>query len=165
MTLLERFEAKVERIPFHACWEWVGARSMKEGYGGISVNGRTRIAHRVAYELFVGPIPEGMQIDHLCRNRGCVNPSHLEPVTIRTNLTRSPLTLLSQAAQKTHCPRGHPYDEANTYLDKNGHRYCRICGLEASRRWRNRNLERERARAVRRRERIRALLSPQGTER
>jgi hypothetical protein len=81
------------------------------------------MAHRLSYEHHVGPIPDGLQIDHTCRNRKCVNPEHLEPVTNAENTTRQD----HAERRKTHCPKGHPYDEANTYVDPSGARRCRAC--------------------------------------
>lgn len=106
------------------CWEWDG-RHFAGGYGGshIVINGKQEIcAHRIIYMLLVGPIPEGLDLDHLCRNRGCVNPDHLEPVTRRENISRG------FWGARTHCVHGHEYTEANTYrVPVSGHRQCRIC--------------------------------------
>lgn len=104
------------------CWIWT-AYTNEFGYGEYNVNGRAERAHRVAYETELHPIPEGLQLDHLCRVPACVNPFHLEPVTMRENLERSP----TYPAHRTHCPQGHPYDEANTYYYKSGGRACREC--------------------------------------
>lgn len=127
----------------HTCWLWLG-RTNAKGYGRITVNGQGRFVHRVAYELLVGPIPDGLQIDHVkasgCTNRNCVNPEHLEPVTSRENNLRSDCVSARNAA-KTHCPKGHPYDDDNTYMTKAGTRQCRRC-----------NVLRERARAAAARE-------------
>jgi len=104
------------------CWEWTAYRNPK-GYGILGATGRkgkSTLAHRVLWELFNGPIPDGTEIDHLCRNRGCVRPAHLEAVSHRENLMRSPRW------QVTHCPRGHEYDEANTYWNGKK-RACRAC--------------------------------------
>lgn len=110
------------------CWPWKN-KTRCDGYGTFGKQ-PARAAHRVAYELAKGPIPDGMVIDHLCRNRECVNPTHLEAVTQRENLLRSPHTMPNVNAAKTHCPHGHPYDEANTYVKwRNGRpvRECRAC--------------------------------------
>ncbi|MGI5247775.1 HNH endonuclease signature motif containing protein [Dactylosporangium sp. CA-139066] len=91
--------------------------------------------HRASYQAFVGPIPPGLHIDHLCRQRSCGNPEHLEAVTPRENLVRG--NAGSNQLRKTHCPQGHPYDESNTYHGKKG-RFCRACGREATRRYKAR---------------------------
>lgn len=111
--------------PTGFCWEWTG-RVETTGYGKFSYRGAQVLAHRFVYELLVGPIPSGMQIDHLCHNRACVNPDHLEPVSARINQLRS-MSPSGQNVRKTHCPKGHPYDEENTYVTPNGGRQCRAC--------------------------------------
>lgn len=145
--LQERFWAKVDRhgpLPerrpdLGPCWQWTAAK-FSNGYGLFnvsSVRGREvrALAHRVAYLLLVGPIPQGLEPDHLCRNRPCVKsiadergPAHLELVTRRENLLRGD-TIPARHAAKTHCPKGHPYDEANTYRGSRGERRCRACTL------------------------------------
>lgn len=175
----ERFWRFVNRSA--DCWLWIGGKDY-DGYGIFKSNGRSHRAHRFAYELLVGPIPDGLTLDHLCRVTCCVNPKHLEPVTTRVNTLRGtgppavnarrvlcvnghPLppnrkckVCAAQAnrrvrgwsevdvvavpiavafAERTHCPQGHPYDDANTYTSKKGSRHCRTC---------HRERERERAR-------------------
>lgn len=105
------------------CWPWRGYVS-RDGYGRINFAavGKPMLAHRVSYEHFIGEIPPGLSLDHLCRNRGCVNPEHLEPVTSAENTRRA-------AVLRTHCKRGHEYNEANTYSSARG-RQCRVCVRE-----------------------------------
>jgi hypothetical protein len=110
------------------CWEWKGSHS-RSGYGCFCFNNKRRMAHRIAYEYVVGAIPAGLVIDHLCRNRACVNPAHLEPVTNRENVVRGigGALLKARNASITHCPQGHEYTPDNTRLDKKRSRNCRIC--------------------------------------
>src|SRR6266576_3456485 len=100
----QRFWAKVDRRGSEECWPWQANRG--RGYGNVWIAGRMYRAHRVAYELLIGPIPEGLTLDHLCRNRGCVNPAHLEPVTSRENTLRGE-GISANNARKTHCKHGH----------------------------------------------------------
>lgn len=113
-----RLQQKIEVSD--ACWEWLAARH-PDGYGKVYWQGKVEYAHRVIYELLVGAIPDGLVSDHLCRNRGCVNPRHLEPVTQRVNLLRGE-TLIAENMTKSTCPRGHPY-----YVTRKGYRRCRTC--------------------------------------
>lgn len=119
------------------CWEWLGSRSpvtrRTGGYGKISVGGKMAYVHRVVYELTHGRIPDGLTIDHLCRNRACANPAHLEAVASRTNILRGD-GACARHARKTHCSRGHEYTPENTYLWR-GQRQCRICIRRANLRW------------------------------
>ena len=125
----ERFWEKVERSL--GCWLWTGALFQASGYGQFSHTS----AHRVGYELQVGPIPEGFTIDHLCRNRACVRGDHLEAVTMKENLLRGN-GWSGRNVRKTHCKWGHPFDEKNTHWLKGGGRRCLACGNRMTRRWR-----------------------------
>lgn len=126
-TPAQRFWAKVD--PTGPCWLWTAGVD-GTGYGQLKVGKRTLKAHRFAYELLVGPVPDGLELDHLCRVRHCVNPGHLEPVTHAENCRRG---LVGQnMAVKTHCPQGHAYDEQNTYVAASGSRQCRACARKRS---------------------------------
>jgi len=131
----ERFWEKVDRSG--DCWLWtayVGAR----GYAYIVTGGRVAPAHRLAYEWLVGPIPEGLEIDHLCRVRHCVNPAHLEPVTHRENDLRG-VGIAAQNARKTHCERGHPLSGDNIRIRKEGWRTCLFCEQIRVAKWQSRH--------------------------
>lgn len=110
---------KIRPNPVTGCWEWIAGLT-GHGYGQLWWGKRNRSAHIVTYELLVGRVPAGRQLDHLCRMTACVRPDHLEPVTGRTNVRRG------RRPWKTHCPSGHPYDEVNTRMYR-GYRYCRAC--------------------------------------
>lgn len=113
-----RFWSKVTFT--NSCWLWTGY--LHHGYGSFNPTREENVyAHRWAYEFCVGTIPNGLQIDHLCRVRNCVNPDHLEAVTPAINASRSIV------ATKTHCIRGHEFTEANTFIRANGTRRCRTC--------------------------------------
>lgn len=121
----ERFWAKVEKNGSNGCWLWTSAIS--RGYGTFWLDSKPVYAHRFAYEQLIGSIPEDTEIDHLCRNRVCVNPEHMELVTTRQNILRGEgHTALN--ARKTHCLRGHQFDLFNTHYrsDRSG-RECQIC--------------------------------------
>lgn len=140
--------SKLERIQFRAaapddngCWRWTGHID-DGGYGIVSAGGAHK-AHRISYEAHVGPIPDGLTIDHLCRVRCCVNPAHLEPVTQQVNTLRGE-TIAARHAATTHCPAGHPYDAENTYSSKRGERDCRACRRVRSREWAQRKRARDR---------------------
>lgn len=123
-----RFWAKVHTVA-SGCWEWHGSMNRPNGYGQFWIAGRLRLAHRVAYEALVGDVPDGLDLDHLCRTRTCCNPAHLEAVTRRVNIVRGDRAKVSRdaAARITHCLRGHEYTEANTYRKRQGGRQCRTC--------------------------------------
>ena len=113
----DRFWAKLEKVE-SGCWEWQ-AHVGRLGYGAFFFSGRMGPAHRFAYELRVGPIPDGLELDHLCRNRSCVNPDHLEPVTHAENMRR---------ARLTHCHVGHPMSGSNlAYISHGTRGIVRAC--------------------------------------
>lgn len=121
MSLEARFLSRVKQG--NDCWIWNGSK-VKAGYGHLKVNGRIAMAHRVSYELFVAPIPEGYVVHHLCRNTSCVRPEHLRAVTQQQNVHAA----INSRATRTHCPKGHPYDAENTYWRPDGQgRGCRTC--------------------------------------
>lgn len=114
------------RIDFDgSCWMWLGYIDY-DGYGKTTENRRHQLAHRVVYARLVGPIPQGLTIDHLCRRRACVNPEHLEPVTQKVNTLRGN-AVTAENARKTHCGNGHPFDVLNTHWTRSGTRDCRAC--------------------------------------
>ena len=114
---IDRFWSKVEKTD--SCWNWKGAIRC-DGYGKFKINRKTSYAHRFSYELSGGNIPSTLQLDHLCRNRACVNPEHLETVTGKENMARG------SRKTKKYCPRGHEYNAENTYIYKD-ERSCRVC--------------------------------------
>jgi len=136
MSDIERFMDKVDKTP--TCWLWTASKS--RGYGCFRLDGKDRRAHRVAYEWWVDKIPDGKQIDHVCGEPSCVRPSHLRAVTPAENThAEHSMTTARVNAAKTHCPKGHPYDEANTgYVRTNKNksivsRRCLTCHRESTR--------------------------------
>lgn len=113
-----------------SCWTWNGYR-LRDGYGQRRLGGKMRLVHRYVYELLVGPIAPGLTLDHLCRNRACINPAHLDPCTLRENLERGNAFI---GRTLTHCKNGHPFDERNTLKRRQG-RGCRACGVISSRKY------------------------------
>ena len=126
-TVLDRFRSKI-RVE-GSCWIWIAGKD-KWGYGKFTIGKVTVRAHCYAYEKLIGPIPEGLTLDHTCKNESCVNPAHLDPVTLRINLLRGN-TFQARNATKTHCLRGHAFTEENIYWKRepNGSRSrgCREC--------------------------------------
>lgn len=123
---------KISPEPNTGCWLWTGAIN-SGGYSNMKHGDKYTCAHRVSYEFYRGPIPEGMVVDHLCRVKSCVNPSHMEIVTQRTNVLRGDVPT-------THCPNGHEYTSDNTYLSKQKRGWvsknCRICTIERAKEYR-----------------------------
>ena len=122
-----------KRLEVGDCWVWTGAIDKRSGYGRIQEDGRTAYVHRSVYEELVGLIPVGMHVDHMCTNRACCNPDHLDIVPPSLNAARG------ARAKKSRCPKGHPYegDNLREYVDKAGyqHRICRQCNIERCRRF------------------------------
>lgn len=125
--VIDRLKA-MTTIDENGCWLWSGT-DRGHGYCQMKIDGRAYSVHRAAYEALVGPIPEGMQIDHLCRVRRCGNPAHLEAVTSQENIRRS----RAATPPKTHCKNGHMFNEQNTRTSPRGHRECRACDREKHR--------------------------------
>jgi hypothetical protein len=137
---MKRFDDRYIPVTETGCWLWTGS-THKQGYGQLFVDKKyITSAHRYSYELHKGPIPEGLEIDHLCRQRSCVNPAHLEAVTHAENIRRGETG--SNFRNVTHCPQGHEYNEENTYIRKlktgGTARKCRMCERLAAREYRER---------------------------
>ena len=140
LTPEERFWAKVNKngpapeykLELGPCWLWT--RGTKEGYGAFHLDGKICSAHILAYRWLVGEVPDGCELDHLCRVRRCCRPDHLEPVSHLINVHRG-ISPWAVNAAKTHCPQGHEYNDENTYISPDGERTCRICARERTREW------------------------------
>ena len=138
--IIERFENLIEYIPGFTCWAWMG-RCDKGGYGRITKtnNEHGYIAHRLSYELYRGGIPDGYDIHHLCKNKWCVNPNHLEPISKREHMILdNPIIALN--ANKSHCINGHEFNYQNTIIrtfdkGRHPHRRCNVCVMERGKRY------------------------------
>lgn len=130
---------KVSGGDFTECWLWTAARDSK-GYGLFYVGNRVQVrAHRWAYEFMIGPVPDGLQLDHLCRIPSCCNPFHLDPVTCQVNVRRGE-SPGARALRRTHCLRGHAYSEHGAI--NQGRRICRTCRIEYLRNYRQQEKQR-----------------------
>lgn len=133
-TLKERlmFFMVVDHVT--GCWNWTANKNQK-GYGRVAIDGRLHSAHRVSFEIFNGPLIDGLEVDHVCENRGCINPAHLQQITHASNVRKGNRWNIERP---THCPRGHPFTAPNLGHDHRGWRYCKAC---ASRRHKRRKEE------------------------
>jgi hypothetical protein len=132
---LTRFFSKVDiyfGIGFEPCWNWKSP--LDNGYGRFWLQNRTALAHRISYLFFKGEIPNGKQLDHLCRNRSCVNPNHLEAVDIKTNVLRG-IGPSAQNARKTHCKQNHLLSGENLFVNNRNQRVCKECHKVRFARW------------------------------
>lgn len=135
-TIEERFWEKVIKKGKDECWEWIGCKS--NGYGRFSVLAENGLVHRYSYKLHKGKIPKGLTIDHLCRNRQCVNPKHLEAVTHRVNILRG-VGASAKNAKKTHCKRGHLFSKKNTYAYLSKYKTSIRACVKCAREWYQKN--------------------------
>ena len=143
--IMKRFNTKYV-ISDNGCWEWRGFINPKTGYGQFWVNGKDMLSHRFSYEMFNGIIPSKLVVDHICKNRKCVNPFHLDLTTRVDNVQRGHNEIANNKL-KQFCPDGHPYDSKNTYYTKIGYRHCRKCDQQ---RGRIKNVKRKEERRLKR---------------
>jgi len=129
---IQRFQQFIELDLLTGCWMWKGC--LRAGYGIFQMNGKAMTAHRVSFVHWNGEIKKGLVMDHLCRNKNCVNPKHLESVTDKENLKRG----ISANRNKTHCKNGHKLIDYNLMISKNGKRNCRMCHLQWDKNYRMR---------------------------
>lgn len=122
---IDRMASKFINNPNNGCWEWVASKS--NGYGRFWYKNKLEYAHRISHFIHIGPIPDGLTIDHLCKNPPCINPKHLEVVTQRVNSIERGTSPPAQNAKKTHCIRGHEFTDENTYLYKHRDKPKRSC--------------------------------------
>ncbi len=134
-TLEDQVFSRVSPEPNSGCWLWTGSLN-DDGYGQMSLNAKMRKSHDVVYRMMKGPVPEGLELDHKCRVRCCVNPDHLEPVTHKENCERG--ILRERNLGRTHCKRGHPFDGDNLRHDNKGTRICAECSRMRCRQCRER---------------------------
>ena len=134
ISIETRLLDKISPEPNSGCWLWIGA-TQRKGYGAIRFDGKFIAAHRVSYTVFRGKIPDGLELDHLCRVHCCINPDHLEAVSHSMNVHRGKSPSANNA-RKTHCKNGHAFTPENTYIKPSGDgRECRICKRTLKVRW------------------------------
>jgi len=143
LSIIDRFYSKLSGNPVTQCWEFNGNPDA-DGYGYIRYRNFTYRIHRFSYLLFQGEIPKNHVVDHLCKNRKCCNPEHLEAVSHKENMVRGDTGRNNHQTLKTHCPKGHEYTDSNTYINPKGSRECRICKSINRKADRKRNLEKYR---------------------
>lgn len=126
-NLADVVASRITKDAVTGCWNWTWCAS-HDGYGLLSIGGRHYYAHRLSYELFVGPIPEGLTVDHKCHNTSCINPDHLRPATMRDNIVKFGKTnACAVNSRRTHCKHGHQFNRENTKIRPNGSRRCITC--------------------------------------
>ena len=149
----ESFWARVDKTGGE-CWTWLGAH-FRSGYTRVKYQGHDTVAHLIAYELTYGSVPDGLELDHLCRHRWCVNPAHLEPVPHAVNQARIPGGLTVVNATKAACNRGHSLSGDNLFVRRDGRRRCRTCERATQQRLRSTDAYRQRHAAEERARRAR----------